>query len=102
MIVVWTRTAKKTFLAETDFILRKWNKRQVKAFVQLVDECLGLLSSGTLKGRKVEYDLFLFVISKQTTLYYLRKDDKIILQVFWNNKRDPEDLRYLLNKNKKP
>jgi plasmid stabilization system protein ParE len=102
MIVVWTRTAKKTFLAETDFILRKWNKRQVKAFVQLVDECLGLLASGTLEGRKIEEDLYLPVISKQATLYYLRDKNNIVLQVFWNNKRNPEDLRYLLNKNKKP
>ena len=96
MKVVWTRTARETFLAETDFILRKWNSKQVKAFILLVDESIRLLSSGIVHGRLLNSNHFRLVISKQTSLYYFIEDDKLVLQVFWNNKQDPEKLRKLL------
>jgi plasmid stabilization system protein ParE len=95
----WDLIAIETYIEESEFILLKWNYKEVENFKILVDQNLVRLSKnpeiGTFdKNNKV----YFLVISKQTTLYYsFNAEIKVIaLHVFWNNLKNPEDLNKLL------
>ncbi len=95
--ISWTTLAEISYVEETDFILKKWNYKEVDNFGILVENQLKLISSNPFIGKyyKLNYSL---VISKQTTLYYKVDSDKLIvyLILFWNNSKNPDDLIKLL------
>jgi plasmid stabilization system protein ParE len=93
----WTFIAENSYFEEIEFIYLKWNEKEVFKFENLVDKELKRLvknpTIGKLKNRK--YSL---MISKQTTLYYRINNNKksVELLLFWNNLKNPEDLKKLL------
>ncbi len=97
--ILWQLNSEITYSDEIDYIYLKWNHKEVEKFQELVIENLKRLSINPLIGK---YDsnlkLYLFLISKQTTLYYsINQDTKIVdLHVFWNNQKNPDDLTKLL------
>ena len=65
----------------------------------LVNENLNRLANNPLIGNyNPTHRNYKIVISKQTTLYYnFDETSRVIdLYIFWNNQRNPEDLRKLL------
>ena len=97
--VEWKPIATDTYFEEIDFILRKWNEVEVQKFEDLVYDFLATLSKIPEIGiYKSKYNCYSLVISKQTTLYYKIIEDKsqIDLVLFWNNKKNPDDLIKLL------
>src|SRR5690606_20336346 len=97
--VVWQPNSQISYYDETDFILRKWNSTEVQKFQDLVFENLDRLVENPLIGTySNSLKMYSIVISKQTTLYYsFSQDSKIIdLYLFWNNLKNPEDLKKLL------
>lgn len=96
---IWHKNAEITLQEEMFFILFKWNEKEVQKFQKLVDENLERLSKNPEIGifdRKLK--IYYLVISKQTTLYYSfnAENKEISLHVFWNNLKNPEDLKKLL------
>ena len=97
MKVVWTKTAELTFQAEIDFILKKWTPKEVKKFVDLVDEIIDKLKEFPLLGRYSESGDLYLTISKQITLVYRLLDHDVLeLLLFWNNKQNPKDLEKII------
>ena len=76
----WDSVALDTYIAETEFILLKWNVKEVQKFTTLVEENLERLSKNPLIGiYKNELKIYSILISKQTTLYYnFNSNSKII------------------------
>ena len=96
----WSTLAEITFSEEVDFILKKWNQKEVESFGFLVHDVLKSLSKNPLIGNYFsEQNMYSFVISKQTTLYYKVTIDelKIDLILFWNNKKNPKLLDKYFN-----
>ena len=95
----WDIVAIESLVSESEFILKKWNQKEVDKFESLVDTYLTRISINPKIGKfnKV-FNVFSIVISKQTTLYYnFNEDSKVIdLYLFWNNLKNPEDLLKLL------
>lgn len=89
--IVWVPLAIETFMEEIDFIYLKWNQKEVDDFVMLVDKNLKRLSINPLIGQ-IHKNVYKIVISKQTSLFYriIKKDKKVELVYFWNNKRDSQ------------
>ena len=95
----WSSTSIDTYIQEMEFILLKWNLKEVEKFSTLVEKSLQRLSKNPEIGTyNKSSNVYSFVISKQTTLYYSVniQTKKIALHVFWNNLRDPNDLAKLL------
>ncbi|MDI1317242.1 hypothetical protein [Flavobacterium sp.] len=67
----WDSTALQTYLDEIEFIFLKWNYKEVEKFKILVDTNLKLLSKNPEIGayNKIS-EVYILVISKQTSLYY--------------------------------
>ncbi len=100
MKVVWTDTAELSYFKELNFIAEKWNNREVKKFMMLVDEFVEKLENKTLQGKILSHwNMRSFVISKQTTLFfnYFEKSDIIELLFFWNNSQNPMELENILS-----
>lgn len=98
-ILTWESSALNTYFEEIDFVLLKWNTKEVEKFKNLVDENLERLVKNPEIGIfNFKYKIYSLVISKQTTLYYHFNSitNQIELIVFWNNLRNPDDLIKLL------
>ncbi len=99
MTVIWSTYAKHSFSDELDFIFLKWNLKEVKKFIELVETIIHELSSGTLQGKvSKKTQIRSIVISKQTTLFFdvNTSEHTIQLLLFWNNQKDPKKLRFML------
>lgn len=97
--LIWSSTSINSYLEEAEFILKKWNTKEVEKFSILIEESLQRLSKNPAIGLyNKNSDVYSFVISKQTTLYYSFNIEtkKITLHVFWNNLKNPNDLSKLL------
>ena len=97
--VRWDLIAINSLAVESEFILKKWNVLEVEKFYSLVEVSLERLSMNpTIGVYNSEFEVYSFVISKQTTLYYsLNEENKTIeLHVFWNNLKNPKKLHKLL------
>lgn len=97
--VNWDIVAIESFIAESKFILKKWNQKEVDNFEHLVQLNIDRISINPKIGifNKL-YNINHLVISKQTTLYYNFNDKTKIVQLylFWNNSKNPNDLLRLL------
>lgn len=96
----WSKLAEITFSEEIDFIFEKWNQKEVDRFGLLVQNCLLTISENPKIGkRESENEVFSFVLSKQTTVYFkiTESELRIDLILFWNNKRNPISLNKYLN-----
>jgi plasmid stabilization system protein ParE len=95
----WDSVALESYIEETEFILLKWNYKEVEKFKRLVEQNLERLSKNPEIGTfNKKFKVFTVVISKQTTLYYsFNNEQKVIeIHIFWNNLKNPEDLNKLL------
>lgn len=98
-LLIWKYVALNTYIEEINYILLKWNNKEVQKFKDLVVENLERLSKNPKMGVYLEKDnIYYLMISKQTTLYYKvsENDQRIDLLVFWNNQKNPADLIKLL------
>jgi len=98
--LIWQPNSEVTFNEELDFIIKKWNYKEAQKFKDLVNTNLERLAINPKIGKyNSALDLYSLTISKQTTLYYFFDiQTKIIdLHVFWNNKKNPDELLKLLS-----
>jgi plasmid stabilization system protein ParE len=98
-ILIWKYVALNTYIEEINYIILKWNNKEVQKFKDLVVENLERLSKNPKMGVYLEKDnIYSLMISKQTTLYYkvIESEKRIELLIFWNNQKNPADLIKLL------
>lgn len=95
--IIWSNLALSSHEEEIDYIFFKWNLNEVLKFEQLTIIELKKLSNNPTIGKSVN-DFYSINFSKQTTLFYkvLESDQTIELLLFWNNQKNPEDLKKLL------
>ncbi len=97
--IIWDVKAQITLEEEFNYILFKWNFKEVKKFNDLVEENLRRLSINPEIGVfNTTLKFYSLIISKQTTLYYSFNSDMktIELHFFFNNQKNPEELNKLL------
>lgn len=95
----WDSVALESYIEETEFILLKWNYKEVEKFKILVEQNLERLSINPEIGVfDKKFKVYSLVVSRQTTLYYSFSKEKrvIALHFFWNNSKNPQDLNKLL------
>ena len=97
-LIIWEDLAEQSFIEEANFILTKWNLKEVEKFEILVENKLKIISNNSINGKKKKKNVYSLVISKQTTIYYRVNKEKCVIEiiVFWNNLKNPDDLIKLL------
>ncbi len=90
--VYWTSIAERSFEEEIEFILLKWSSSEVLAFIEITESFLPLLSANPFLGKYIEKkDIYAFVLSKQTTVFYrvVAVELRVDLLLFFNNRQNP-------------
>jgi plasmid stabilization system protein ParE len=97
-LIIWEDLAEQSFIEEANFILTKWNLKEVEKFEILVENELERLSNNPTIGNISYKNIYSIVISKQTTIYYKIKSDSNLIELilFWNNLKNPNDLLKLV------
>lgn len=93
--ILWQPNARINYFEELDYIYFK----EIEKYEKLVIENLNLLSINPFIGKHdMNLKIYIFVISKQTSIYYsINQNEKIVdLHIFWNNQKNPEELNKLL------
>lgn len=94
----WTFSALNSYDEEIDFIYFKWNLKEVLKFQKLVEMELQRLSKNPTLGTFRVKNNYALMLSKQTTLFYRINNEALSIEllIFWNNLKNPEDLKKLL------
>lgn len=100
MEIIWTKLAKFTYFEIIENINNYWNKNQSKNFVNLTKNQITNIESGVIKNKLINNQIRKCIIHKNVSLYYIedKKNHKIILITFYNNRMNPKTLLTLLNK----
>ena len=101
MKIVWNESAELSFSDEIEFIGKKQTDSEVVNFIDLVDAFVKKLEIGIIEGKiSKSTNIRSFVISKQTTLFFeiIKERNTVILLLFWNNKRNPKELKNRIEK----
>ena len=92
--IFWTTQAYSDFSKIVQFINETWGKKPAEDFIAQVDVIVKLLSKFPFIGKVIYLQKHIrsFVISKQTTLIYRIKGEKIIILNLFDNRQNPDKL----------
>lgn len=89
--VKWSKYADQSFDRILEYLQSKWGEKITRAFVRRNFELLDLLAEfpeiGSIENS--EKQIRGFVLIKQVTVFYIRKNDSIILLNFYDNRQKP-------------
>lgn len=93
--ISWTSRAYSDFSQIVQFIKETWGKQSAENFAAKIDVIVNLLSKFPFIGKIIflQKHIRSFVISKQTTLVYRIKGEKIIILNLFDNRQSPDKLR---------
>ncbi len=102
MEIVWTKLAKITYFEILENLRKRWTKNEMKHFKDLTNELLIRITEEQVVYSCVNENLGIRkgVIHKNVSLFYKedRKNNKIYLITFFNNRMNPDTLKELLKK----
>jgi plasmid stabilization system protein ParE len=98
MEILWTPTARRTYLKVLDHLEKAWTEKEIQNFINEVDHLLEQIKQNpdmfeeSRKKRNVRKGF----VTKHNTLYYRVKPRRKELQLllFWDNRQDPGNLSY--------
>ncbi|MDY0078731.1 MAG: type II toxin-antitoxin system RelE/ParE family toxin [Bacteroidales bacterium] len=90
--IKWTRTAASSLDKIVEFIEEKWGIRSAQVFIKKLNRLLQLLIKQPEIGKLEikEKGIRAFVFSRQNTVFYRIREDKLILLKFFDNRQDPK------------
>lgn len=95
--VRWTKEAEDTFAEIVDYLDTRWTEKEIKFFVHETQKVIGQIEKNPyqFKASRVNEVRKAF-ITKHTSLFYGVNGEEqiIVLYAFWDNRRDPENLKY--------
>jgi hypothetical protein len=96
--IVHSSLAEKTFVQNISNLEEDWTIKEIKNFIIKTSEVINLLKSNPYVFPKWEFNssIHKVVLVKQITLFYTIHGDTIQIHLFWNNYRNPENLKELL------
>lgn len=89
--VKWSKYADHSFDRILNYLEAEWGENITRAFVRRTYEFLDLLAEFPEIGsiENLEKQIRGFVLIKQVTVFYIRKNDSIILLNFYDNRQKP-------------
>jgi len=89
--IKWTKRATYSFYNTIDYLEEEWSERSARKFVQIVNRFLHTLQEQPEIGKieVAEKGIRGFVLSRQNTVFYRIKGQRIILLKFFDNRQHP-------------
>jgi len=87
--VKWSKYADRSFDQILEYLQSEWGENVTRAFVRRTYDFLDLLAEFPEIGsmENMEKQIRGFVLIKQVTLFYIRKNDSIVLLNFYDNRK---------------
>jgi len=88
----WTKRSKTNFDDTIQYIENEWGSNSAQKFVRKVDRLLQTLRNYSNIGKIEikEKEIRAFVFSRQNTVFYRIKENKIIILAIFDNRRNPK------------
>ena len=95
MNVVWTPTAYNSLQEILVYLQEHWNKKIAMDFLDLVDQHIRLIANNPEMFPISKYDAQsrAAVLTKHITLFYRINGNILEIELFWNNLRNPNNLK---------
>jgi len=89
--IKWTKRATSSFYKTIDYLEEEWSERSAQKFIQIVNRFLHTLQEQPEIGKieVAEKGIRGFVLSRQNTVFYRVKGQRIILLKFFDNRQHP-------------
>lgn len=93
--LVWSDEALINLKGIIDYLEKRWTKREIKKFAQLLDKQLNLIQNNPLLFSESHrsHGLRKAVLSRQTTIYYKIVNFEIHIITLFDNRQNPNKLR---------
>lgn len=95
--IIWSPDAEKDFESILKYLQVRWSNQITRRFINKVDDNIDLI----LKDPKIfplineQYGIRKSVLTKQNTLYYREKNNKIEVVKLFDTRQDPKKLDFL-------
>jgi plasmid stabilization system protein ParE len=94
--IVWSSRADNKFDKILEYLVKEWGNNVTKSFVKKVYDFLDILSEfpeiGTLENK--EKGIRGFIIIKQVSIFYIIRNNRIIILNFFDNRQSPTKKRF--------
>ncbi len=96
--IVHSSIAEKTFVQNISYLEKNGSSKEIKNFINKTYEVVNLLKKDPYIFPKWEFNSSVrkVVLLKQITLFYSIGKNIVQIHLFWNNYRNPNDLKLLL------
>lgn len=79
------------YLENIDYLEKNWTELEIKNFIAKTDNVLGKLKMDNIRFLSTGYrHTFRVPITKHVTLFYMLRENEVILLRFWNNYQNPD------------
>lgn len=90
-VIIWSGKAMDDYLENIDYLEKNWTELEIKNFIAKTDDVLGKLKMDNIRFLSTGYrDTFRVPITKHVTLFYMLRENEVILLRFWNNYQNPD------------
>lgn len=88
--VIWTPEAEKTFDAVIAYLQQHWSEREIKNFIERVNNVVEHIGRHPLSYRSAgKEDVREALVTKQNLLLYRVSGETIYLLYFWDTRKNP-------------
>ena len=95
MKISWTPEARFSYFSILDYLQDKWGKKEIQNFVDITESVIRQLQKNpAMFKRSKKKNIHIGLISKHTSLFYRVTPNEIQLLTFWDNRRNPSQLKY--------
>ncbi len=96
--IISSYIAKITLHQNTEYLKKEWTFKEVQNFINKIKEITIILKKDPFVFQKWEHNTTIRKIKvvKQVTLFYVIEGETVEILLFWNNYKNPDDLKELL------
>ncbi len=97
LVVRWTKEAEDTFDEIIEYLEENWSEKEIQNFVRTVQKVIGQIEKNPYQFKASRYQEIrkAFITKHNSLFYYVNEADKVIeLYAFWDNRQNPQELRY--------
>ncbi len=93
--IFWTINAERSFNDLIDYLIKNWTNREYQKFIERTQELLTHIRNNPFSFQESDkyQNVRRAVLTNIISVYYYPNDDGIYLLFFWDNRRNPKDLK---------
>jgi hypothetical protein len=91
--IFWSTEAELSYLKILEYLEEKWTEREIEKFINRTDEVIDYIINNPFQYQRIKHNTHKAVLNRQVSLFYKIDESNVFLQFFWDNRRDPKNLK---------